>query len=171
MGSSNWICFLFNFEFRWFRKCLAISLFSSKKWWRFVSLDWREKNLHWCLGAFLIPYFILYFLIGAPLYFLELALGQFTSRGPGTGFKMARGWQGHCQSSIFDVFHSSHLLFRRWYSDDYQQCFGNSLLQCYHCLGTFLFYFIVSQNSLVDRMRKLVEFTAMFRTGVTRQFV
>lgn len=33
------------------------------------------------LGAFLIPYFILYFLIGAPLYYLELALGKFSSRG------------------------------------------------------------------------------------------
>ena len=25
---------------------------------------------------------------------MELALGQFTSRGPGTGFVLARGWQG-----------------------------------------------------------------------------
>ena len=48
------------------------------------------------LGAFLIPYFTLYFLIGAPLYYMELALGQFTSRGPGTGFVLARGWQGEC---------------------------------------------------------------------------
>jgi SNF family Na+-dependent transporter len=45
-------------------------------------------------GAFLIPYFTLYFLIGAPLYYMELALGQFTSRGPSTGFVLARGWQG-----------------------------------------------------------------------------
>ncbi len=46
------------------------------------------------LGAFLIPYFILYFLIGAPLYYLELALGQFTNRGPATCFILAKGWQG-----------------------------------------------------------------------------
>lgn len=46
------------------------------------------------LGAFLIPYFVLYFLIGAPLYYMELALGQFSSRGPATGFILARGWQG-----------------------------------------------------------------------------
>lgn len=46
------------------------------------------------LGAFLIPYFILYFLIGAPIYYLELALGQFSSRGPATAFILAKGWQG-----------------------------------------------------------------------------
>ncbi len=46
-------------------------------------------------GAFLIPYFILYFLIGAPIYYLELALGQFSSRGPATAFIFAKGWQGN----------------------------------------------------------------------------
>ncbi|CAF1284124.1 unnamed protein product [Rotaria magnacalcarata] len=46
------------------------------------------------IGAFLIPYFILYFLIGAPIYYLELALGQFSSRGPATAFLLAKGWQG-----------------------------------------------------------------------------
>jgi len=45
-------------------------------------------------GAFLIPYFILYFLIGAPIYYLELAMGQFSSRGPATAFILAKGWQG-----------------------------------------------------------------------------
>ena len=51
-------------------------------------------------GAFLIPYFILYFLIGAPIYYLELALGQFSSRGPATGFLLAKGWQGNRNKSF-----------------------------------------------------------------------
>jgi len=33
-------------------------------------------------------------LIGAPIYYLELALGQFSSRGPATAFILAKGWQG-----------------------------------------------------------------------------
>ncbi|OTF79362.1 sodium/chloride dependent amino acid transporter-like protein, partial [Euroglyphus maynei] len=33
-------------------------------------------------GAFLIPYFILLCLIGRPIYYLELILGQFSGRGP-----------------------------------------------------------------------------------------
>jgi len=65
-------------------------------------------------GAFLIPYFTLYFLIGAPLYYMELALGQFTSRGPATGFVLARGWQGktflHGFALIIDFFQAWALL-------------------------------------------------------------
>ncbi|CAF1020255.1 unnamed protein product [Rotaria sordida] len=57
--------------------------------WRFPYLAAKNGG-----GAFLIPYFILYFLIGAPIYYLELALGQFSSRGPATAFILAKGWQG-----------------------------------------------------------------------------
>lgn len=38
-------------------------------------------------GAFLIPYFIILFLVGKPLYFMELAIGQYCSLGPYTLFK------------------------------------------------------------------------------------
>ena len=101
MGSSDRVRFLFDFKFRWIGKRLAISLLGSKERWRFVS-SFLLLVLPPAMssGAFLIPYFVLYFLIGAPLYFMELALGQFTSRGPGTGFKMARGWQGQSQRPL-----------------------------------------------------------------------
>lgn len=52
------------------------------------------------LGAFLIPYFCVYFLIGTPLYFLELSLGQFTSQGATAAFKMSRMFKGN-QSVFF----------------------------------------------------------------------
>jgi len=58
------------------------------------SLIFHTLFLFYNVGAFLIPYFILYFLIGAPLYYMELALGQFSNRGPATCFILAKGWQG-----------------------------------------------------------------------------
>ncbi len=37
----------------------------------------------------------MYFLIGTPLYFLELSLGQFSSRGATAAFKMSRMFKGN----------------------------------------------------------------------------
>lgn len=45
--------------------------------WRFPTLAFENGG-----GSFLIPYFILLLLIGKPMYYMELALGQFTQRGP-----------------------------------------------------------------------------------------
>jgi len=51
-------------------------------------------SIYYDTGAFIIPYFCIYFLVGTPLYFLELSLGQFTSGGPAVAFKMSRMFRG-----------------------------------------------------------------------------
>jgi len=45
--------------------------------WRFPKLAYDNGG-----ASFLIPYFIILFVIGKPMYYLELALGQFSQRGP-----------------------------------------------------------------------------------------
>lgn len=45
--------------------------------WRFPFLAYQNGG-----GAFLLPYIILMLLVGKPMYFMEVAVGQFTSLGP-----------------------------------------------------------------------------------------
>ena len=47
-------------------------------------------------GAFFIPYFIMLVFVGMPVFFLELYLGQFTSRGAIGSFKFSPIIQGKC---------------------------------------------------------------------------
>ena len=44
--------------------------------WRFPFTAYENGG-----GAFLIPYIVVLVLIGKPLYYMELAIGQFTSQG------------------------------------------------------------------------------------------
>lgn len=77
---------------------LNLFLFSIQKWWWYVHMKYSIVviiSIFIALGAFLIPYFCVYFLIGTPLYFLELSLGQFGSRGASVAFKMSRMFKGN----------------------------------------------------------------------------
>ncbi|CAH1996178.1 unnamed protein product [Acanthoscelides obtectus] len=51
--------------------------------WRFPYLAYRNGG-----GAFLVPYLLMLFLCGIPLFFMESALGQFSSTGCITVFKI-----------------------------------------------------------------------------------
>lgn len=44
--------------------------------WRFPFIAWKNGG-----GAFVIPYLVVLFIIGKPGYFMEMAMGQFSSRG------------------------------------------------------------------------------------------
>lgn len=57
--------------------------------WRFPFTAYENGG-----GAFLIPYIIVLLTIGRPLYFMELALGQFASRGSVKVWDMVPGLRG-----------------------------------------------------------------------------
>lgn len=55
--------------------CIAMSV-GLGNIWRFPFTAYENGG-----GAFLIPYILTLLLIGRPMYYLEMVLGQFTSRG------------------------------------------------------------------------------------------
>jgi len=57
--------------------------------WRFPMIAFENGG-----GAFFIPYFIMLFFMGMPIFFLEMTLGQFTSCGPATCWEFALLFQG-----------------------------------------------------------------------------
>ena len=52
--------------------------------WRFPYLAYENGG-----GSFLIPYVILLVLVGKPMYFMEVALGQFSQLGPLAVWKLS----------------------------------------------------------------------------------
>ncbi|XP_046830065.1 sodium- and chloride-dependent glycine transporter 1-like isoform X3 [Vespa crabro] len=58
--------------------------------WRFPYLVYRNGG-----GAFLIPFILMLITMGLPIFFLELAIGQYTGLGPNEAFaRMAPAFQG-----------------------------------------------------------------------------
>ncbi|KAL8582234.1 hypothetical protein ACOMHN_036991 [Nucella lapillus] len=57
--------------------------------WRFPYLTYRNGG-----ASFLFPYIIMLIIAGLPLFFMELALGQFSSEGPITAWQMSPFFAG-----------------------------------------------------------------------------
>jgi solute carrier family 6 amino acid transporter-like protein 5/7/9/14 len=68
--------------------CIAMSV-GLGNIWRFPFTAYENGG-----GAFIIPYLIVLFCIGKPMYFLEMAVGQFSSRGQVKIWKMAPIFKG-----------------------------------------------------------------------------
>lgn len=75
--------------------CIAMSV-GLGNIWRFPFIAFNNGG-----GAFLIPYIVVLFLIGKPLYYLEMALGQFVSGGPVKVWALSPALKGLGYGQIF----------------------------------------------------------------------
>ncbi|KAI6182226.1 Snf-9 [Aphelenchoides bicaudatus] len=75
--------------------------------WRFPALVYEQGG-----GAFLIPYFFCSFLVGFPLLYLELSLGQFSRSSPAIVFGRIKpilqgnGWAMVCLSFLVSIYYN-----------------------------------------------------------------
>lgn len=73
--------------------------------WRFPYLCYRNGG-----GAFMVPYVLMLFLCGIPLFYMELNLGQFTSLGCVSVWRMAPLLKGIRKTDAFRVEFDIHAI-------------------------------------------------------------
>ena len=86
-------------ELEFFLSCLGCAV-GVGAIWRFPYLCYKNGG-----GVFLIPYLLFLFLLGIPLFFLELNLGQFTNKGPTSCWQMAPWFTGLGIASMISSFY------------------------------------------------------------------
>lgn len=72
--------------------------------WRFPYVAYKNGG-----GAFLIPYLVVLLVIGKPLYFLEMAMGQFSSYGSVKVWEMVPILKGKSVGYIYCFFKATHI--------------------------------------------------------------
>jgi len=73
--------------------CIAMSVGLGNVW-RFPFTAYENGG-----GAFLIPYIIVLLIVGKPFYYMELALGQFSSVGPVKVWEVVPALRGKIQTT------------------------------------------------------------------------
>lgn len=67
--------------------------------WRFPYVAYKNGG-----AAFVVPYIIINIVIGRPIYYLELLLGQFSSTGPLGAFRVSPMFQGNAFGMMWGAF-------------------------------------------------------------------
>lgn len=77
-------------EIEFLFSCISLSV-GLGNIWRFPYIAFQNGG-----GAFVIPYLIVLLIIGRPVYYLEIILGQFSGRGCIKAFNMTPIMKGEC---------------------------------------------------------------------------
>ena len=101
-------------QFEFLLSCLSYAVGLGNVW-RFPYLCYRNGG-----GAFLIPWAAMLFVIGIPLFFLELAFGQYASEGPVTIWKVSPlftgiGYAMFLMSGLVAVYYNMILAWAMFY--------------------------------------------------------
>ncbi len=151
--------------------CLAMWVFFSKDnisiHFYFILLLLQFQVPYLCYrnggGAFLIPYFIFLFLAGIPLFFLELNLGQFTSQGAASCWKMAPIFKGlgismNCASALLCIYYNMIIAYSIYFlllsfrgTLDWSVCDFAWSSRSNFCLSTLFFCLSISIQFLLFR--------------------
>lgn len=112
--------------------------------WRFPFIANRNGG-----GAFLIPYLVVLTVIGRPMYYMEMALGQFSSRGNIKMYeKLCPVFKGiipvNCHKSQYKV---NLFLYRNWLWATYRL-----LVCCYLLLQYYGHYSFVFHQFIYERL-------------------
>ena len=123
--------------------------------WRFPFTAYENGG-----GAFLIPYIIVLVLIGKPIYYMELAIGQFTSQGSVKAIQAIPIMKGTIIGYLVDFYNPFIYSFRNWYWTTNWNNLRRQLLLLIDCVNTLLHvqifcYWITMGKMLVKLGTKL----------------
>lgn len=81
-------------EIEFLFSCISLSV-GLGNIWRFPYIAFQNGG-----GTFVIPYLIVLLIIGRPVYYLEIILGQFSGRGCIKAFNMTPIMKGECKGRV-----------------------------------------------------------------------
>jgi hypothetical protein len=116
------------------------------------------------VGAFVIPYVCILILVGKPGYFLEMIMGQFSSRGTIKVFDCVPAMRGKklCKNlKYINSYQKTFYGFRCWRSSNVCDCLHLDLLQLHNGFNFEVFLLFVQLSFAMECLRSKMDRTLL----------